>query len=39
MFLDQNDHPRDIVCERYTDFLKKRNLFRESVCNSSIVYT
>lgn len=38
MFLDQNDHPRFIVCERYTD-LKKKNLFRESVCNSSIVYT
>lgn len=26
MFLDQNDHPRDIVCERYTD-LKKRKSF------------
>lgn len=37
MFLDQNDHPRDIVCERYTDL--KKNLFRESVCNSSTVYT
>lgn len=23
MFLDQNDHPRDIVCERYTDLKKK----------------
>lgn len=27
MFLDQNDHPRDIVCERYTDFKKKKIFF------------
>lgn len=27
MFLDQNDHPRDIVCERYTDLKKKKIFF------------